>query len=127
SATTGYTSRWLNAGTIENKGWEVLVNAVPYDRGSVRWRTSLTWAKNNSIVADLAEGVTGLEISNGDFWGATIFAREDEPYGQIVGRAYDRAPDGRIRVSAGGLPQRTADLRVIGNFNPDWRAGWQNQ
>ena len=127
SATTGFTSRWLNAGTISNKGWEAMVTVVPYQSSNIRWQSSFTWSKNESTVEELAPGVTGLEISEGDFWGATIFAREGEPYGQIVGRAYDRAPDGRIRTSAGGLPTRTADLRVIGNFNPDWRAGWQNQ
>ena len=127
SPTTGYTSRWLNAGAIENKGVEILVNAVPFESGRFRWSTSLTWAKNNSTVVELAEGVTGLEISEGDFWGATIFAREGEPYGQIVGRAYQRSPDGRILTGSIGQPLRTAGLEVIGNFNPDWRAGWQNQ
>jgi TonB-linked SusC/RagA family outer membrane protein len=133
SATTGFTSRWLNAGTIENKGWEVLVNAVPYESGDFRWQTSVTWSKNDSKVAELAEGITGLEISQGDFWGATVFAREGEPYGQIMGRAYLRVPDhvaehaGKIIVNSIGAPSRTPDLRVIGNFNPDWRAGWQNQ
>jgi TonB-linked SusC/RagA family outer membrane protein len=127
SATTGYTSRWLNAGTIENEGVEAAVRIVPVQTNSFRWQTSFTWSKNNSTVVDLAPGITGLEISEGDFWGATIFAREGEPYGQIVGRAYDRAPDGRIRVGASGLPTRKPQPEVIGNFNPDWRAGWQNQ
>ena len=79
------------------------------------------------MVVDLAEGVTGLELSGGDFHGARLFAREGEPYGQIVGRAYRRSPDGRTLTGGIGQPLRTAAPEVIGNVNPDWRAGWRNQ
>ena len=77
-------------------------------------------------MVELAEGISGLEISLGSFWGASIYAREGEPYGQIVGRAYQRSPDGRI-ITAGGYPVRTAEPQPIGNFTPDWRAGWRNE
>lgn len=131
SPTTGFQSRWLNAGTVRNRGVELLLTTVPVQSDNFRWQSSFTWSTNDSEVVDLAEGVSGLEISLGDFWGASIFAREGEPYGQIVGRAYNRVQEGphagRIIVNSIGAPTRTPDLRVIGNFNPDWRGGWQNQ
>ena len=127
SATTGYASRMLNAGSVENKGWEVLLRGTPYSGSSFRWESTLTWAKNNSKVVRLAEGVEGLELSLGDFWGATLFAREGEPLGQIVGSAYRRDPDGNIVVSASAGVPLWDDGQVIGNVNPDWRAGWANE
>ena len=127
SPTTGYRSRWLNAGTVENKGWELMVAAIPYETATAQWQTSLTWSANENTVIELADGVTGLEISHQVHWGASIFARQGEPYGQIVGRAYERSPDGRILVDAAGYPVRTPTPQVIGNVNPDWRAGWWNQ
>jgi hypothetical protein len=145
TAETGYASKMLNAGTVENKGWEVLLRGTPIAASGFRWESSLTWSKNESTVVELAPGVTGLELSLGDFWGATLFAREGEPFGQLVGSAYRREdldgdgecgpadagshlddPNGRITVSATGRPRR-CDGVVIGNVNPDWRAGWSNE
>ena len=126
SPTTGYESRWLNAGTVQNKGFEVLLRTVPYRSDRIRWESSLTWSKNNNTVVDLAEGVEALQITLKDFWGAQLYARKGEPYGQIVGRAYNRAPDGQIITGSIGQPTRTTDLKVIGNVNPDWRGGWSN-
>jgi hypothetical protein len=125
TAASGYASRMLNAGTVENKGWEVLVRGTPVATGDFRWESSLTWAKNEGIVTELAPGVTGLEISLGDFWGATLFARQGEKMGQIVGSAYRRNANGEI-LTSGGLPLFD-NAQVIGNVNPDWRAGLSNE
>lgn len=127
SRATGYASRIINAGTVENKGWEVLLRGTPYSDANFRWESTLTWAKNDSKVVALAEGVEGLEVSLGDFWFASLFAREGEPLGQLVGRATRRDPNGNVIVSAaGGFPLATSSPEPIGNVNPDWRAGWQN-
>jgi hypothetical protein len=112
-----------------------LVRGTPYSSGSFRWESTLTWAKNDSEVVELAPGVEGLELSLGDFWGATLFAREGEPLGQMVGSAFKREdldgdgqsdPNGRIVVRSNGAPN-WENGKVIGNVNPDWRAGWSNE
>ncbi|HEX6925698.1 MAG TPA: SusC/RagA family TonB-linked outer membrane protein, partial [Longimicrobiaceae bacterium] len=126
SPTTGFESRWLNAGTVENKGIEVLLRGALIETDRFSWESAVTWAKNKSTVKELAEGVDGLEISLGDFWGVSLFARKGEPYGQLMGRKYARNPDGRIIVSDNGLPTRTGAPEVIGNINPDWRGSWAN-
>jgi TonB-linked SusC/RagA family outer membrane protein len=126
SATTGYTSQVLNAGTVSNKGWEVLLRGTPVATSAFRWESTVTWSKNDSEVVKLAPGVTGLELSLGDFWGATLFAREGEPLGQLVGSALRRDANGNVVVSAAGYPLWDNN-KVIGNVNPDWRAGWANE
>jgi len=127
SPTTGYQSRVLNAGTVENKGWEALLRLTPIDTRDFRWESSFTYAKNNSTVVELAEGVEGLEMSLGDFWGTAVFAREGEPYGQLVGYGF-RRHEGQLVVSAAnGLPLRTLTPVPIGHFNPDWRGSWRNE
>ncbi len=127
SNATRYASRIVNAGTVENKGWEVLIRGTPYSSRSFRWESTLTWAKNTSTVVALAEGIEGLEVSLDDFWFASLFARVGEPLGQLVGRATRRDPNGNIIVHpTGGYPLATAEPVPIGNVNPDWRAGWAN-
>jgi TonB-linked SusC/RagA family outer membrane protein len=128
SRATGYASRIINAGTVQNRGVELLLRAEPIRSGDLKWAASVTWAANRSKVLELAEGVEGLEMTNGDFWGVQQFARVGEPLGQLMGTAYQRDPDGNIVVSRSvGVPLWTTDRRVIGNFNPDWRAGISNE
>jgi TonB-linked SusC/RagA family outer membrane protein len=128
SYATGYEERFVNAGVVENKGWEVLLRGRPIQTGDFRWETAVTWATNDSKVLELAEGVEGLELGLGSFWGVSLWAREGEPLGQLVGTAYQRDPQGRIIVNADdGDPAPTNSPQVIGNVNPDWRAGWSNE
>ena len=125
---TGYVSRLVNAGTVQNRGWEVLVRATPVRTRGFGWETSLTWARNRNEVVDLAEGVDGLELGLGNFWGVSLYAREGEPLGQLVGPGYQRDPDGNIVVDAtSGAPLSTTAPLVIGNVNPDWRGSWSNE
>lgn len=126
SPTTGYTSQVLNAGTVENKGWEVLLRGTPVATSGFRWESTLTWSKNDSKVVKLAPGLQALELSLGDFWGTTLYAREGEPLGQLVGSAYQRDANGNVIVGAGGYPLWDNN-QVIGNVNPDWRAGLSNE
>ena len=128
STATGYASRIINAGTVENKGWEVLLRGTPYSSSNFRWETTLTWAKNNNKVVELAEGVEGLEMGlAGGFWFASLFAREGEPLGQLVGWKTRTDPNGNTIVSAsGGYPRWSSTPEPIGNVNPDWRAGLSN-
>ena len=146
SPATGYGSRMLNAGTVENKGWEVLVRGTPVATSDFRWESTVTWSKNDNKVKKLAPGVSGLQMTLGDFWGAQLFAREGEPLGQIVGSDFRREdldgdgtcgepdpgsyvddPNGRVVVSATGGYPLWCDGVVIGNVNPDWRGGWLNE
>ena len=109
-ASTGYASRIVNAGTVQNRGVEVLLRGEPVRTDDFRWESTVTWSKNNSKVVELAEGVDGLELTLGDFWGVQQFARVGEPLGQLVGTAYQRDPDGNIVVSRGvGVPLWTTD------------------
>ncbi len=128
SRSTGFTSRLVNAGKVRNRGVEVLLRGTPVRTHDFRWQTTVTWAKNESKVLKLAEGVEGLELSLGNFWGVSLYAREGEPLGQLMGSAYQRDPNGNVIVSAsGGYPLWTNAPQVLGNVNPDWRAGWANE
>ena len=55
----------------------------------------------------------------------TVEARPGQAYGNIVGFAYQRAPDGQKIVSDGYyIP--TATQQVLGNITPDWIGGLNN-
>ncbi|CAN5613001.1 SusC/RagA family TonB-linked outer membrane protein [soil metagenome] len=52
-ASTGYTSISLNAGELENKGWEVTANARPIMRSDFSIELGAQWGMNRNLVVSL--------------------------------------------------------------------------
>jgi TonB-linked SusC/RagA family outer membrane protein len=55
SAELGYTSRYVNIGSIRNKGVELNVTAYPVDNKDWTWSTTINWTKNKQKVVSLGE------------------------------------------------------------------------
>jgi len=124
SNATGYTSAYVNSGEVRNRGVELVLNATPIDGQDFRWNVAANWAKNDSKVISLYEGVDRIII--GSFWRVDVTADVGEPYGTLVGARWARDDQGRILVSDGGLPIRDPNRVILGNYNPDWVGGITN-
>lgn len=126
STGSGYTTKVVNAGNIENKGIEIALLSTPVQlRNGLRWDVSFNYARNYSKVIELAPGIETfpLSITAQD---AKIEARTGERFGNIVGYAYKRAPDGQIIVNDDGSYARQDTLSVLGNVTPKWTGGLNN-
>lgn len=138
-ASTGFTEAIVNAGEIENKGWEIALNLTPIrTAGGFEWNTLINFTKIESLVIDAGEG-TELYLENlGITWGGggTVH-REGFPYGQIIGSAPARTnsynADGDY-IGEGDLLINKAlgtyivlpNLEIIGDPNPDFLMGIVN-
>lgn len=127
SPLTGFSTKMMNAGTITNKGIELLVDATPVllDNG-FRWDVAANFGKNNNEVVDLAEGLETLTLDT--YYGVSVQARVGEAYGSMYGRKYVRDSQGRIVVGDNGRPLNTSSNPndYLGNYNPDWTGGVRN-
>ena len=124
--TTGYSRAVLNSGAVRNQGIEVLLSGKPIDNTNFKWNTTITWAKNNNKVLELAEGMDGKQdIGYGG--NATISAVVGGTTGDIYGFGFLRSPDGQIIYNANGLPARPAEIQFIGRAFADWRGGIANE
>lgn len=99
SAGTGFGSRTINAGEIQNRGMELMLNITPLKIGDFAWNMGINLARNKSKVLSLTPGIESHTLLSGD---GTIEARVGESYGNIVGYAKKRAADGTIVVSSQG-------------------------
>lgn len=126
SNTTGYDSKWVNAGELENKGIELALNATPVEVGGFKWDISVNWAKNYNKVVKLYPGITNYQIA--DFQGGvTLNATEGEPYGVLKGTDYTYYNGKKIIDPETGCPVKsTSSAENIGNINPDWNGGIHN-
>lgn len=125
---TGFTNYIINAGEIENKGWEIMLNARPF-AGNFRWDFTVNFTRNRSLVLDLPVE----QIALAGFGNLRPLVKEGEPYGVFYGTAFLRDDAGNLIIGEDGYPQRnpatddnpSGDLR-IGDPNPDWTMGVRN-
>lgn len=126
SNATGFETRFLNAGVIENKGIEVLLTLNPVRTDDFNWNITANWARNESEVLELAGGLENLTLASLQ-GGITINAAPGQPYGAIRGRNYVYDDNGNKIVNASGYYLRTAaSNEIIGNSQPDWTGGLSN-
>ena len=124
SGAFGYTSRVINAGLINNKGWEVILNGTPVKNKNFEWNASVNWSRNRNRIIRLTEGVNTLQLTNTL---VTLVAKEGEAYGQLLGYDFVYAPDGQKVVQENGTYLRTQQLVPLGSVLPDYLWGFQNR
>lgn len=125
SNTTGFGSRVINAGRLDNKGVEILLKGTPVRSNNVAWNTSLNFARNKSKVVALAGDQQTLILGQSRTQNANITATVGEEYGTIRGYTYKRDENGNI-VHENGLPVQSSEQTILGKGTPDWTAGWNN-
>ncbi|MEX2403008.1 MAG: SusC/RagA family TonB-linked outer membrane protein [Balneolales bacterium] len=122
---SGYQGRYLNAGEIQNQGWEVVLSGTPVQvTNGLIWDVTFNWDRNRSKVIELADGIDSYLIGNP--YGGSVEARIDGRMGDMYGLVFQRDPDGNI-IHQNGLPLMTEDVERIGNYNNDWHAGISNR
>ncbi len=132
STATGYSSKYVNSGEIENKGLELALYGTPVKNKNFSWDIILNWSRNRNKVISLYEGVDNLQL--GRFQGGiSINAHVGQPYGVIQGTdfVYDDATGKKVINSTGYHDgyykiSSTSD-NIIGDINPDWNAGLTNR
>ncbi|MDZ4680973.1 MAG: SusC/RagA family TonB-linked outer membrane protein [Saprospiraceae bacterium] len=124
SSAAGIAAVVRNAGDLETDGWEVGLTIAPVRSKNFSWATTFNFTQFKSVVGNLAPGVQNIFL--GGFVTPNIRLVEGDEYGQIYGNAYKRNADGVLLLTANGLPQPTANVEKLGNPNPDWTLGINN-
>lgn len=125
STATGYSSKYVNAGNIENKGVEVSVFATPVKTRDFSWNMNVNWTRNRNKVLELYNDSKNLLL--GSFQGGvSINATLGQPYGTIQGKDYKYLNGQKIVKANGYYDVTTTTNNVIGNVNPDWIGGVYN-
>ncbi|MBM3402363.1 MAG: SusC/RagA family TonB-linked outer membrane protein [Bacteroidetes bacterium] len=122
---SGWTSEFVNAGLVNNKGVELSLNATPVIKGDFRWNVDMNFARNINKLVELTPTLKVLNLTN-DFM---VFQRAVEgfPLGQMYARGFQRNASGQVIVGPTGLPLVTTTTSVdIGNSRPDWTGGFTN-
>lgn len=132
SGSSGYTSAYINAGLMSNKGYELAFTLTPLrTQSGFNWDMILNLAHNRNKVEKLYDdpetgiSITNLRLASAPF-AVTVNATEGEAYGTILGRGFLRDDQGRKLVSNSGAYRRTTDLVPLGNSMADFTGGLTN-
>ena len=127
SPTSGFLAQAINAGRLDNRGFEALVSVTPVERDDFRWTSSFNYARNRSEIVELYPGVDAILLGSG-LWGeATIESRVGRPAQGVYAKMFARdSATGRL-LTRDGHPFGTGVLEYVGTVQPDWTGGWSNE
>ncbi|HER40969.1 MAG TPA: TonB-dependent receptor, partial [Salinimicrobium catena] len=132
SATSGFTSVFLNAASMESKGVELSVRADLINTDKFNWSVVANYTQLDNIVTGLAEGVDNVFL--GGFTVPQVRAVVGLEYRSIFGFDWYRDENGNVLINddptdnyRDGYPMADErEMVPIGNFNPDWTGNITN-
>lgn len=133
SATTGFTSRFLNAGEMRNSGIELVLSGTPIKTNDFSWDLGVNFTTLNNEVVSLADGVESIAI--GGTWAADLRVAEGFGYMALFGQDYIRENyeedaegnitrnEGRPTVNEDGIYNFTDERVYLGSAIADFVGG----
>nr|MBP6316110.1 SusC/RagA family TonB-linked outer membrane protein [Chitinophagaceae bacterium] len=123
-ASSGFTSRIINAGEVKNSGFEARLQVSPIKiKNGLRWDLFGTYTRNKNEVLSLPNGVDQVVI--GGFNGMSIVAAVGKPMGTFYAVDLAKDPQGRqIIDTLNGNPLSTTTPTYFGSFQPKFIASW---
>jgi TonB-linked SusC/RagA family outer membrane protein len=116
---SGYTARKINAGDIQNKGLELMVDGkILRSQNGFNWNTTVNFSLNRNVVKSITPDVTQYPL--GSYDNVSVLAQAGQLYGVIYGTSFKRVNDpgskynGQLLLTDAGLPQ-VGDSKVLGN------------
>lgn len=130
---SGFANVNQNGGKVRTRGFEGMVSVDLLRLKNFQWQTSVNYSIYRSVVKELPDGVdqfvTGTaNVFSGSGGSNTVFfiARENGRVGDMFGSGFVEV-DGKILFGANGLPIQDPNLRILGNYNPDFSMGLSNK
>ncbi|MFD2598247.1 SusC/RagA family TonB-linked outer membrane protein [Sphingobacterium corticis] len=131
SGTSGFAQSLINAGQIDNHGYEFTLGGTPIRNTNFKWDLNANIGINRNKVVRLDEQVSNLQIELDDtpssfgFVGSpliTLNAYEGQAYGQLIGQGILKDGNGNRLVGEDGYYLREENAN-LGSIIPDFTGG----
>ncbi|MBV9987486.1 MAG: SusC/RagA family TonB-linked outer membrane protein [Chitinophagaceae bacterium] len=144
--TTGFSSLLDNFGSLENKGYEIVLTGTPVSKRDFKWDITGIYNHNRNKAVSIGQSLTLLSTNSG----APVAIIEGLPIGVFYGTFFATDNNGALLKNTSGIPQQEAGVqnstlvytpgrnasglpsggtlrKVIGNPNPDYTASLVNE
>lgn len=139
SQTSGFGSKFINAGQITSNGIEALVSLSPIRNKNFQWNIAANFTSARSEVVKLNDDIDNYQISDnylsiqaiegermGDVYGTGFVLIDPEKNERVTVSDLDEIEDNYGHLYREGFPVRDPNLRKLGNYNPDFTLGLNN-
>ncbi len=122
---SGYTTQYINAGKIDNHGFELTLNAEPIRGKNFSWRTAVNASQNKNKIVELIPSNPGFQVG-GDNEGFASLIKAGGSFNDVYIYHFARNASGQIILDGNAVPTKEATQTKVGNVNPDYLLGWNN-
>ncbi len=120
---SGYTTYYVNAGKIINKGVELSLRGNIVEKDNISWTSIVNFTKNTNEIVEIHPDLANLSTGASEGFQSQI--RAGGSIGDFYTYLFKRDAQGRIMM-ANNKPLRTAAYEFGGNAEPDFSIGWAN-
>ncbi len=144
--TSGFSSLLDNFGSLENKGYEIVLTGRPVSKKDFSWEITGIFNHNRNKAVSIGQALTLLSTNAG----APVAIIEGQPIGVFYGTFFAVDAGGNLVKNPSGIPQQEAGVqnsalvytpgrnasglpsgsplrRIIGNPNPDYTTSLVNE
>lgn len=127
--TSGFMNQVRNVGSMENRGYEVVINSVNMMSKNFKWTSAFNFSQNQNKVTALMEGVTQLPVNDGRYVNSLLVG---QPMGVFYGPKYAGADpnngDALYYLENGETTNNYNDAAnfILGSPNPKFLVGFNN-
>lgn len=126
---SGLRNRYVNAGNVQNQGFEASVGWHQQFNPDFSWSTNFNISYNENKIKELVKGLeNGLTLIA--WQGAKVVLKEGGSYGDLYVRQIKRDEAGKPVKNADGKPVLMGDnideMKYAGNMNAKVNFGWSN-
>lgn len=128
---SGYNQQVINGGKVRTQGVEIVAGITPFKTENFQWASTFNFSKNKSIVEDLPQTDGRLTLAFSRIYDSanqTVWfqVKEGGEIGDIYGTGYLKNENGDFILTENGSYIADNTLKKIGNYNPDFMLGWNN-
>lgn len=131
---SGASSKSINSGNIQSKGWEINLSSTPFIAGDFRWDLNFSFTRNRTYLMELAEGLSNFDFLSIEGGNGVIRTRVGELMGDIWVKPLLKVTDtsspyyGYPIISSAGkyqIDQEPSHMFKVANTNQDFILGIQ--
>ena len=128
---SGFSSIFKNIGSVQNQGFDILVNATPVQTADFQWNATLNLNYNQNKILHLGENDEDIEMNS---WvgGSESILRVGENLSSFYGYrrlgvyTIEDYEAGECEKKEVGRAKRTTEKEIIGKGMPDWTGSFVN-
>lgn len=131
---SGASSKSINTGNIQSKGWEIGLTTIPVQTKNFRWDMNFNFTRNNTFLLELAEGLKNVDFYSIEGGNGVIRTMVGEKIGDLWVKPILRVSDATSPyynypvISSSGKYQMDQDPKhmvKLGNTNQKFILGIQ--